>query len=165
MNDLTGKVALVTGAARGIGQATVRALAEAGAAVMASDILDDEGKAVVAELKGKDRRVAYAHLDVTDEAAWKRVVARTVKAFGSLHVLVNNAGIGGLADVESETREGWERTIAVNQTGVWLGMKAAVPAMRGSGGGSIVNVASIFGTVGGFGGSIAYHASGARSGS
>jgi NAD(P)-dependent dehydrogenase (short-subunit alcohol dehydrogenase family) len=86
------------------------------------------------------------------------VRGEAVGAFGGLNILVNNAGIGTLADVETESREDYERVIAVDQTGVWLGMKYAVPAMRTAGGGSIVNLSSIFGMVGGFGGSVAYHA-------
>jgi NAD(P)-dependent dehydrogenase (short-subunit alcohol dehydrogenase family) len=96
---------------------------------------------------------------VSREAAWKRVVGRTVREFGRLDILVNNAGIGTFPDVEQETLEGWNRLIGINETGVWLGMRAAVPRMRTGGGGSIINVSSIFGAVGGFGGSIAYHAS------
>lgn len=88
-----------------------------------------------------------------------RVVEKTVAEFGGLHVLVNNAEIGTMPDIGAETRRGWDRLIAINQTGVWLGMKTAAPGIRASGGGSIVNVSSIFGAVGGFGGSIAYHAS------
>jgi NAD(P)-dependent dehydrogenase (short-subunit alcohol dehydrogenase family) len=86
-------------------------------------------------------------------------VAHTVREFGRLDVLVNNAGIGTFPDVEQETIEGWNRLIGINETGVWLGMRAAVPRMRKAGGGSIINVSSIFGAVGGFGASIAYHAS------
>ncbi len=86
-------------------------------------------------------------------------MAETAKEFGRLDVLVNNAGIGTMPDVETETLEGWNRLIGINQTGVWLGMRAAIPVMRQGGGGSIINVSSIFGAVGGFGGSIAYHAS------
>jgi NAD(P)-dependent dehydrogenase (short-subunit alcohol dehydrogenase family) len=156
---LGGKVAIVTGAARGIGEATVRALAEAGATVVATDILDDEGEALARELSGNAGSVSYAHLDVTSEDEWRALVDRTVGDLGRLDVLVNNAGIGTMADVEQETTEGWERTIAVNQESVWLGMRAVAPTMRESGGGSIINVSSIFGAVGGFGGSVAYHAS------
>ncbi|HUG56221.1 MAG TPA: glucose 1-dehydrogenase [Candidatus Limnocylindrales bacterium] len=156
---LNGKVALVTGGARGIGAATVRAFGEAGASVLATDVLDAEGQAVVAQVVAAGCRAAYEHLDVSDEAAWKRAVDSAVAQFGKLDVLVNNAGIGTLPDIETETREGYDRLIAINQTGVWLGMKTAAPAMRAAGGGAIVNVSSIFGAVGGFGGSIAYHAS------
>ncbi|TAM70872.1 MAG: SDR family oxidoreductase [Chloroflexota bacterium] len=155
---LVGKVAIVTGAARGIGSATAEALAAAGATVILTDVLDDEGPAVVARLQADGHRATYEHLDVSDEAGWAALVARVQADQGRLDVLVNNAGIGTLADVETETAEGWSRTIAVDQTSVWLGMRAAVPAMRASGGGSIVNVSSIFGAVGGFGGSVAYHA-------
>jgi NAD(P)-dependent dehydrogenase (short-subunit alcohol dehydrogenase family) len=156
---LRGKVAIVTGAARGIGKATVRALAEAGATVVATDILDDEGEALARELSGNEGSVRYAHLDVTSEDDWQALVDRTAGDLERLDVLVNNAGIGTMADVEQETAEGWERTIAVNQESVWLGMRAVVPKMRAAGGGSIINVSSIFGAVGGFGGSVAYHAS------
>lgn len=155
---LVGKVAIVTGAARGIGSATAEALAAAGATVILTDVLDDEGPAVAARLLAEGHRATYEHLDVSDEAGWAALVARVQAVQGRLDVLVNNAGIGTLADVETETAEGWSRTIAVDQTSVWLGMRAAVPAMRASGGGSIVNVSSIFGAVGGFGGSVAYHA-------
>lgn len=157
--DLKGQVAIVTGAARGIGAAAARALGEAGAAVVLTDVLDAEGEALAAQLRGAGRVARYEHLDVSDESDWRRVVDATVADLGRLDVLINNAGIGTLPDVESETREGWDRLIAVNETGVWLGMKAVAPSMRTSGGGTIVNVSSIFGAVGGFGGSIAYHAS------
>jgi NAD(P)-dependent dehydrogenase (short-subunit alcohol dehydrogenase family) len=155
---LVGKVAIVTGAARGIGSATAEALAAAGATVILTDVLDDEGPAVVARLQAEGHRATYEHLDVSDEAGWAALVARVQADQGRLDVLVNNAGIGTLADVETETAEGWSRTIAVDQTSVWLGMRAAVPAMRASGGATIVNVSSIYGAVGGFGGSVAYHA-------
>ncbi|HWH36576.1 MAG TPA: glucose 1-dehydrogenase [Candidatus Limnocylindrales bacterium] len=155
---LEGKVAIVTGGARGIGGAASSALAGSGATVVITDILDEEGEALAEAIRQSGCRASYQHLDVTDEGAWQAVVDHTVATYGALHVLVNNAGIGTLADCEQETREGYDRTIAVNQTGVWLGMKHAVPAMRAAGGGSIVNVSSIFGAVGGFGASIAYHA-------
>jgi NAD(P)-dependent dehydrogenase (short-subunit alcohol dehydrogenase family) len=156
---LTGRVALVTGAARGIGAASARRLAEEGAAVICTDVIDDEGTALATDLAAAGRQASYRHLDVSDEAAWEALVREVVAEHGRLDVLVNNAGIGTFADVEAETREGWDELIAINQTGVWLGMKHAGPAMRDSGGGSIINLSSIFGAVGGFGGSIAYHAS------
>ena len=157
--DLFGKVAIVTGGAQGIGAATAEAMAAAGAVVVVTDVLDGEGERVASHLRDSGYTARYEHLDVSDEANWDQVVEKTVAELGGLHVLVNNAGIGTMSDVETETREGWDRLIAINQTGVWLGMKTAAPRMRASGGGSIVNVSSIFGAVGGFGGSIAYHAS------
>jgi len=157
--DLLNNVALITGGARGIGAATAEALASAGATVVVTDVLDEEGERLAARILAGGSEARYQHLDVSDEANWERVIERTVAEFGGLHVLVNNAGIGTMPDVETETREAWDRLIAINQTGVWLGMKHAIPAMRESGGGSVVNVSSIFGAVGGFGGSIAYHAS------
>jgi NAD(P)-dependent dehydrogenase (short-subunit alcohol dehydrogenase family) len=152
------KVAIVTGAARGIGQATVRAIAKQGASVVATDVLDDEGEALVREICAAGGQARYAHLDVTSEDEWNEVVERTVRELGRLDILINNAGIGTMADVEQETVDGWDRTIEINQKGVWLGMRAAIPTLRESGGGSIVNVSSIFGVVGGFGASVAYHA-------
>jgi NAD(P)-dependent dehydrogenase (short-subunit alcohol dehydrogenase family) len=157
--DLLGKVAIVTGGARGIGAASAEALAAAGARVVVTDVLDAEGEAFAAHLRDGGCDARYEHLDVSDEAEWKQVVETTVGELGRLDVLVNNAGIGTFPDVESETREGYDRLISINQTGVWMGMKTAAPRMRDAGGGSIVNVSSIFGAVGGFGGSIAYHAS------
>ena len=157
--ELRGKVAIVTGGARGIGSAAAEALAAAGASVVITDVLDEEGERVAAHLRDGGCHAQYQHLDVSDEANWERVVDETVAELGGLHILVNNAGIGTMPDVETETREGWDRLIAINQTGVWLGMKAAAPRMRVAGGGSIINLSSIFGAVGGFGGSVAYHAS------
>ena len=157
--DLLGKVAIITGGARGIGAATAEALAAAGAAVVVTDVLDEEGERHASHLRDGGCQARYEHLDVSDEANWQRVIDKTVAEFHGLHVLVNNAGIGTMSDVEAETRESWDRLIAINQTGVWLGMKTAAPSIRASGGGSIVNVSSIFGAVGGFGGSVAYHAS------
>jgi NAD(P)-dependent dehydrogenase (short-subunit alcohol dehydrogenase family) len=158
-DTLRGKVVIVTGAAHGIGSATVRSLAREGATVVATDVLDDEGEVLAREICAEGGNVQYAHLDVTDEGQWQALADRTAHDFGRIDVLVNNAGIGSMADVESETANGWERTIAINQKGVWLGMKAVIPKIREAGGGSVVNVSSIFGAVGGFGASVAYHAS------
>jgi NAD(P)-dependent dehydrogenase (short-subunit alcohol dehydrogenase family) len=152
------RVAIVTGGSRGIGAATVRALAAEGVAVVIGDVLDAEGQALAQELCDAGRDVTYQHLDVTSEEAWADAVRGTVALFGRLDILVNNAGIGTFDDVEQETVAGWTRVVDVNQKGVWLGMRAAIPAIRKAGGGSIVNLSSIFGAVGGFGGSVAYHA-------
>ncbi len=158
MAELGGKVAIVTGAASGIGAATAEALCAQGAAVVITDVADAGGQALARRLAEGGNRALYMHLDVSDASAWERVVADTVRELGRLDILVNNAGIGGMADVEQETLEGWAKVIAVDQTGTWLGMRYAIPKMREAGGGAIVNVSSIFGAVGGFGGSIAYHA-------
>ncbi|MGW3417697.1 SDR family NAD(P)-dependent oxidoreductase [Streptomyces phaeochromogenes] len=152
---LTGKVALVTGATGGIGEAVVRRLAAEGAAVVVTDV-DGDGCAKLAEEVGGGA-VGLA-LDVTDESAWESAVTRATAELGGLSVLVNNAGIAAMGTVETETQETWDRVIGVTQTGVWLGMKHGGPAIERSGGGSIVNVASIFGTVGGFGAQFSYHA-------
>jgi NAD(P)-dependent dehydrogenase (short-subunit alcohol dehydrogenase family) len=147
---LSGKAALVTGATGGIGEAITRRLADEGARVVVTDVDADRCTALAAELPDA---IGIA-LDVTSEAAWETVVDRV----GELSVLVNNAGIGEPGTVESETMETWEKVIAVSQRGVWLGMKHAGAAIERAGGGSIVNIASIFGTVGGFGTHFSYHA-------
>lgn len=158
-NRLVNKVVFVTGAAMGIGAATAHKCADEGATIVVTDILEREGQATTKALKEKDVKAEFILLDVTQEAAWKQAVDKTVELFGTIHVLVNNAGIGTLPDIETETVEGYERTIAVNQKSVWLGMKTVAPVMRRSGGGSIINISSIYGAVGGNGVSIAYHAS------
>jgi NAD(P)-dependent dehydrogenase (short-subunit alcohol dehydrogenase family) len=155
---LTGRVALVTGATGGIGAATARRLAAEGAAVVVTDLDADRCAALSQELRDVGGRAEPRALDVADERAWERVVADVVYALGGLHVLVNNAGIGHFTTVESETMETWQQVEAVTSRGVWLGMKHGGPAIEAAGGGAIVNVCSIFGTVGGFGSSFSYHA-------
>jgi NAD(P)-dependent dehydrogenase (short-subunit alcohol dehydrogenase family) len=157
MKRFDGQVAIVTGAARGIGAATARRLAREGAAVLLTDVLDDDGEALAAELRRRERKAVYQHLDVANEDEWRRAVDRAA-TLGKVTVLVNNAGIGTLPDLENETREGWEKLIAINQTGVWLGMKTAAAELKKNGG-AIVNVSSIYGASGGTGASFAYHAS------
>ncbi|WP_405541838.1 SDR family oxidoreductase [Streptomyces phaeochromogenes] len=152
---LAGKVALVTGATGGIGEAVVRRLAAEGAAVVVTDVDADRCAKLAEEVGGGAVGLA---LDVTDESAWEAVVTRATAELGGLSMLVNNAGIAAMGTVETETQETWDRVIGVTQTGVWLGMKHGGPAIERSGGGSIVNVASIFGTVGGFGAQFSYHA-------
>ena len=142
---LAGKVALITGAARGMGWAEARLFAEEGARVVLCDVRDDEGKAAAEEIGGAAR---YERLDVTSEAAWSEVVASITGALGRLDVLVNNAGIAEGAPLVEMTLESYRRVTEVNQTGVFLGMRAVAPAMREAGGGSILNISSIDGMVG-----------------
>jgi 3alpha(or 20beta)-hydroxysteroid dehydrogenase len=139
MGRLEGKVALVTGAARGQGEAELRLFAAEGAKVVAADVRVEEGERLAAEL-GDD--VLFVRLDVADEAAWAAAVAATLERFGTLNVLVNNAGIGHTAPFEQHTLADYERVIAVNQTGVFLGMRSVIGPMRDAGGGSIVNISS-----------------------
>ncbi|GGN34230.1 SDR family NAD(P)-dependent oxidoreductase [Streptomyces fuscichromogenes] len=152
---LGGRVALVTGATGGIGDAVVRRLAAEGATVVVTDVDAESCEKLADEVAGGAVGLA---LDVSDESAWEAVVDRVTGRLGSLSVLVNNAGIAAMRSVETETRESWDQVIGVTQTGVWLGMKHAGAAIERSGGGSVVNVASIFGTVGGFGSQFSYHA-------
>ncbi len=153
---VAGKVALVSGGARGQGEAHARLLAEHGARVVIGDVLDAEGAALAAEVGGA---VRYVRLDVTRAADWERAVATAESEFGRLDILVSNAGVlddmsGAVDTSEAE----WARVVAVNQTGVFLGMKYAIPAMRRAGGGAIVNVSSVYG-IGGVEGYFAYQAS------
>jgi NAD(P)-dependent dehydrogenase (short-subunit alcohol dehydrogenase family) len=146
---LTGKVALISGAARGMGAAEARLFAAEGAKVVLGDVRE-EGRRVADEINAAaDARLAlYVPLDVTDAAQWAAAVDAAERQFGGLDVLVNNAGVLGMAGVEDTTEEEWDRVVGVNQKGVWLGMKAAVPALRRRGGGSIVNISSIYGMIG-----------------
>jgi NAD(P)-dependent dehydrogenase (short-subunit alcohol dehydrogenase family) len=158
MKRLTDRVALVTGAASGIGKAVAERLATEGAAVVLTDIQDEAGELVAKSIAATGASAVFAHHDVTSPADWERAVALAVEQYGRLDVLVNNAGMGDLATIEDTTLEDYERTIAVDQTGVFLGMKTAAAALKRSGHGSVVNISSIFGTSGGFGSSPAYHA-------
>lgn len=146
---MTGKVALISGAASGMGAATARLFAAEGAkAVIVADILDQEGKAVVAEIGKAGGHAVYVRLDVTDEAQWKAAVEGAVARHGRLDVLVNNAGISGSAETDLYDTAAWNRLMGINATGVFLGMKYATAAMKQAGGGSIVNLSSISGIVG-----------------
>lgn len=155
---LDGRVALVTGAASGIGKATSQRLASEGAAVVVTDLQDGAGEAVASGIRDDGGRAIFVHHDVSEEAGWEAALQATKEEFGRLDVLVNNAGIGDTAPIEETDLDEYERTIAVDQTGVFLGMKLAAPMLIDSGHGSIINVSSIFGTTGGFGASPAYHA-------
>jgi 3alpha(or 20beta)-hydroxysteroid dehydrogenase len=138
-HDLTGKVAIVTGGARGMGAATVRRLHEAGATVVASDILDDDGKALSETF---DDRVSFVHQDVTSEEGWTSIVADTEREFGRLDILVNNAGILKFNSITDTPMDELRLLLDVNLVGTFMGMKAAIPAMKRAGGGSIVNLSS-----------------------
>ncbi len=153
---LAGKTVLITGAARGQGAEEARLFCSEGANVMASDVLSDDLGELVRELSSQGHSISSLALDVSSEEEWRDAVSATVKQFGRLDVLINNAGIFDIANVEETDRELWERIIGVDLTGVWLGMKHSVAAMRESGGGSIVNIGSVFGKVGS-GTSAAYH--------
>lgn len=155
---LEGRVLLITGGARGIGAAACEAAAREGAAVVVADILDGEGEALASALRSRGSRAIYVRLDVSREEEWAVAMERTAREFGGLHALVNNAAIARDGDLEQETLEGWNRVLAVNLTGSWLGMKAAIPMFRMAGGGAIVNVSSIYGAIGGNGAAAAYHA-------
>jgi 3alpha(or 20beta)-hydroxysteroid dehydrogenase len=139
MGRLDGKVALVTGGARGQGEAEVRIFAAEGARVIVSDVLVDEGQALAAELGDN---VAFNRHDVSSEEEWDAAIAFAREHFGGLHVLVNNAGITGGGPIAKHTLADYERVVAVNQVGVFLGIRAAVAPMTEAGGGSIVNISS-----------------------
>ena len=149
MARLDGKVALISGGARGMGASEARLFAREGAAVVIGDILDEEGDTTAASIAAVGGRCRFVHLDVTQEADWQTAVAEAVSQFGSLDVLVNNAGIGSSSfEIHEEPVELWDRTIDVNLKGVFLGTRTAVPAMLEAGGGSIINISSQLGIVG-----------------
>lgn len=150
MDSLEGKVAIITGGTQGLGGAYTSAFVRLGAKVVIADVRDDEGPAKADDINSRagDRRVVYAHLDVTDAAEWQRVVGKAESEFGKLTTLVNNAGVPGRDGIEGTTEESWARTITVDLKGTWLGMKYCIPAMRRVGGGSIVNTSSTSGLVG-----------------
>jgi len=145
---LANKVALITGGARGQGAVEAKLFATQGAYVVICDILDEEGKRIESEINNTGGSSLFAHLDVTDESEWQNVIATTLNSFGKLDILVNNAGIYKWAQVEETTSELWDQTMDINAKGVFLGTKHAIPAMRNSGGGSIVNISSVAGLIG-----------------
>ena len=158
MGRLDGNVALISGGARGQGAAEARLFAREGAKVVFGDVLDDEGKKVEAEIAESGGDALYIHLDVTREADWRAAVDTAVSRYGKLDLLVNNAGIVLRKEIEDTTEEEWDRVMAVNSKGVFLGTKHAIPAMRQAGGGSIVNISSTAGLVGSGLGLAAYSA-------
>lgn len=147
-NRLEGKVALITGGASGIGAAHAQVFSDNGAKVVVCDIQDAMGEALVGDINAAGGDAMYQHLDVTSESEWAAAVDATVAKYGALTTLVNNAGITNMVGVEEETLEGFNRVVAVCQTGVWLGMKACMPHLKKSGNGAIVNVSSLYGIIG-----------------
>src|SRR5580692_11104670 len=146
MGRLDGKVALITGGARGMGKSHVRHFVAEGARVVFGDVRDDQGRYVAAKLGEQSCR--YLHLDVTSEDDWAVAVAATEETFGRLDVLVNNAGILTFAPIAEMTLNSFRRVLEVNAVGCWLGMKAVIEPMKRAGGGSIVNISSIEGFAG-----------------
>ena len=155
---VAGKVALISGGAGGIGAATAKLLAEEGAAVVIADLLEDEGRATEAMIAESGGKAMFVNLDVTSEDSWDNAVQAAVSSFGKLDILVNNAGVSLRFGVEQTSAQEWDAVMDVNVKGVFLGTKAAIPEMRKSGGGSIINISSIYGLVGSAT-SAAYHAS------
>ncbi|QES50613.1 3-alpha-hydroxysteroid dehydrogenase [Streptomyces venezuelae] len=145
MSALDGKVVLLTGAGRGQGAAEARLCAAAGARVVLTDVREEEGRAVAAELGGQG---LFLRHDVADPASWDSVVRATVEAFGTVSALVNNAALWHTAHVEEQSPEGFERLFRVNLLGPFLGIRAVAPVLRAAGGGSIVNISSTAGLVG-----------------
>lgn len=149
-NRLEGKVALVTGAAQGIGEAIATSFSREGATVIVSDIEDAKGKQLADKIGEK---AIYLHLDVTNESEWEAVIAKVLADFGKLHIVVNNAGMTGLDDLgpqdpEHASLNSWKTVNAVNTEGVFLGCKHAIKAMKNEKGGSIINISSRSGLVG-----------------
>jgi cyclopentanol dehydrogenase len=157
VSDFKSKVALVTGASRGIGTSEVRLLAAKGARVLATDILDDLGAALAKEISANGATAAYVHLDATRTADWARAVERAVEMFGQLDILINNAGVHGRLGLEETSEEEWHRVLDNDLKTAWLGMKHCIPVMRRCGGGAIVNTSSVYGLIAS-GKATAYHA-------
>ncbi|HUB50056.1 MAG TPA: glucose 1-dehydrogenase [Acetobacteraceae bacterium] len=145
---LQDKVAIVSGAASGMGAATARRFAKEGAKVVIADMLDEEGRAVAADITRANGAAEFMHLDVTHEANWQQVVSATTAKYGRLDILVNNAGISGSAVTDMLDTDAWDKLMAVNSRGVFLGTKYAVLEMKKTGGGAIVNLSSISGNTG-----------------
>lgn len=149
MKTLEDKVAIVTGAASGIGKATALLLAKEGAKVVASDIAEDDGKKVVKEIENNGGEALFVKADTSKPKDHENLIQKTVDTFGQLDIAVNNAGIGGpQAPVGEYPVDGWDKVIAINLSGVFYGMSQQIPAMLKSGGGSVINMASILGSVG-----------------
>ena len=148
MGRLDGKVALISGGARGQGAREVEVFTAEGAKVVFGDVLDQEGRAVAERITATGGDAVYIHLDVTKDADWQQSIDLAESRYGRLDVLINNAGIARPENIEDTTEELWERVMSINTTGVFLGTRKAIPAMRRAGGGSIINLSSVAGLVG-----------------
>ena len=156
---LEDKVALITGAASGMGAAMARIFAREGAKVVVADLLEEEGREVVADITKANGAAIFRRLDVASEAEWKAAIDTTLAEFKKLDILVNDAGLSGSAVDDLFDTAAWDRLMAVNARGVFLGMKFAIPVMKAAGGGSIVNISSISGITGQHGIHVGYNAS------
>ncbi|HEX5452420.1 MAG TPA: glucose 1-dehydrogenase [Stellaceae bacterium] len=156
---LEDKVALITGGASGMGASMARLFAREGARVVIADMLESEGRKLAGEIVAANGAARFQRLDVTSEAEWQAALDATIAQFGRLDILVNDAGISGSAEEDLLDSAAWQRIMAVNATGTFLGMKYAIPVMKEAGGGAIVNLSSISGVTGQQGLHVAYNAS------
>tara|TARA_B110000014_G_scaffold255294_1_gene236936 strand:+ start:181 stop:930 length:750 start_codon:yes stop_codon:yes gene_type:complete len=148
MGRLAGKIAIISGGARGQGAEEARLFAHEGATVIIGDILDQDGRKIESEIAEQGGEAKFAHLDVSSEEDWLRAVDLSMREYGKLDILVNNAGILLMKGIEDTTSQEWDHIQNINSKGVFLGSKAVIPAMRESGGGSIINISSIAGLIG-----------------
>ena len=158
MGRLEGKVILISGGAKGQGATESIMFAGEGAKIIIGDILDDEGLKVESQIRELGGDATFVHLDVTQESDWGNAVKTAISSYGGLNVLVNNAGILIRKSIEDTTVEDWDRIMSINAKGVFLGTKAAIPALREAGGGSIINISSTAGLVSSSSGSASYTA-------
>jgi 3(or 17)beta-hydroxysteroid dehydrogenase len=156
---LDGKVALITGAASGMGASMARLFAGEGAKIVVADLLDDDGRRVAADIVAANGAAIFRQLDVSNEAEWQAAIDAALAAYGKLDILVNDAGLSGSAVADLFDTAAWDRLMSINARGVFLGMKFAIPIMKAAGGGSIVNISSISGITGQPGVHVGYNAS------
>jgi NAD(P)-dependent dehydrogenase (short-subunit alcohol dehydrogenase family) len=147
MGRLDGKVALISGAARGLGESQATLFATEGARVVLGDVLEEPGQRVAEQITAAGGDAVFVPLDVTSEADWERALAVALERYGQLNVLVNNAGIALRKTLEQTSGQEWDHVLAVNLKGTFLGTKVAIPAMRDAGGGSIINMSSVSGII------------------